>query len=127
MAPLPTTESYGYSVYSYTCIYPLNVEDFVVENPHDILLLFFVRKKLNFGLRVCRIFSCDYCLNPIVLHFYFSSSSTIRYTATTASNTCISCGSSSSFGLYVAFYLYGREVKNKILNFTTTSGLLIIL
>ena len=36
MACLSTAESYSYGVlvYSYACIYQLNVEDFVVENPH---------------------------------------------------------------------------------------------
>ena len=40
MAPLSTSESYGYGVYSYARIYQLNAENFVVEIHHDDILFF---------------------------------------------------------------------------------------
>ena len=69
----------GHFDYSYAHIYQLNIEDFVVEIHHgDFFIFHFTRKQqkkakasfhtdtvhrverenLNFGLRVCRIFSC---------------------------------------------------------------------
>ena len=69
---LSTTDPSGHFHYSYDCIYQLKVEYFVIEIHHgDILYFSFLckqqkvafqqytvlqRKKLNFGLCVCRIF-----------------------------------------------------------------------
>ena len=77
MAWISTVSASGHFGYLYARIYQLNVEDFVIEIHHGDILIYFpfclnsanskklishtihrvVRKNLNYGLRVCRIFS----------------------------------------------------------------------
>ena len=79
MAGIWTKASYCNGVYSYAHFYQVNAEDFVVEIHHRDILYFptqlvnskkqqkaaftqytvLSREKLNLGLRVCRIFSCE--------------------------------------------------------------------
>ena len=78
MAWVSTVSDIGHFDYSYARFYTLNVEGFVVEIHHGDILYFptslvkqqkkkklafttvhrVVRENLNYGLRVCRIFSC---------------------------------------------------------------------